>query len=284
MKSAALFATLLFAFCATTLASTITTREFDSPALQRQWSYVAYLPTDYDRSDARYPVLYLLHGNGQKAYDWVSSGHIQQTADRLIASGEMPAAIIVIPEAGTTWYVDRKERMETAVMQDLLPEIQQRFRTIEKREGRVIAGLSMGGFGAARFALKYPETFAAAGLLSPAIYRDEPPENSSARRVGVFGAQQFDPQVWHELNYTALWDAYLQKKLPVPMYVNSGDDDAFYIEGTAAEFYTLLRRNEQPAELRIVDGGHTWAVWESTIGDVMKYVFRFVDARPMALR
>lgn len=266
----------LLALCSIATASTVTTREFDSPALQRKWSYVAYLPTGYDRSDARYPVLYLLHGNGQKAYDWVASGHIQQTADRLIASGEIPAAIIVIPEAGTTWYVDRKERMETAVMRDLLPEIQQRFRTIEQREGRVIAGLSMGGYGAARFALKYPETFAAAGLLSPAIYGDVPPENSSARRVGVFGSPQFDPQVWHALNYTSLWDAYLQKKLPVPMYVNSGDDDAFYIEGTAAEFYTLLRRHGQPAELRIVDGGHTWAVWESTIGDVMKYLFRFV--------
>ena len=275
-KLAAIVALFAFAFCATATASTITTREFDSPTLQRQWSYVAYLPTDYDRTDTRYPVLYLLHGNGQKAYDWVASGHIQQTADRLIASGEMPPAIIVIPEAGTTWYVDRKERMETAVMQDLLPEIQQRFRTIEKREGRVIAGLSMGGYGAARFALKYPEAFAAAGLLSPAIYSDLPPENSSARRVGVFGSPQFDPQVWRELNYTALWDTYLQKKTPVPMYVNSGDDDAFYIEGTAAEFYTLLRRNEQPGELRIVDGGHTWAVWESTIGDVMQYLFRFV--------
>lgn len=275
-KSAAIVAMLLLALCAVASASTITTREFDSPALQRKWSYVAYLPTDYDRSETRYPVLYLLHGNGQKAYDWVSSGHIQQTADQIIASGEMPPAIIVIPEAGTTWYVDRKERMETAVMQDLLPEIQRQFRTVERREGRVIAGLSMGGFGAARFAFKYPETFAAAGLLSPAIYADEPPENSSARRVGVFGAAQFDPQVWHDLNYTALWDAYLKKKLPVPMYVNSGDDDAFFIEGTAAEFYTLLRKNKQPAELRIVDGGHTWAVWENTIGDAMKYLFRFV--------
>lgn len=273
-KSAPILTTLLFALCATATASTIATREFDSPALQRKWSYVTYLPTDYDRTDKRYPVLYLLHGNAQKAYDWVSSGHIQQTADRLIANGEMPAAIIVMPEAGTSWYVDRKERMETAVMQDLLPEIQRRFRTIERREGRIIAGLSMGGFGAARFALKYPDTFAAAGLLSPAIYGDLPPEDSSARRVGVFGAQEFDPQVWRELNYTALWQGYLDRKIPVPMYVNSGDDDRFFIEESATELYSLLRRNKQPAELRIVDGGHTWAVWESTIGDAMKYLFR----------
>ena len=200
-KLAAIAALFAFALCATATASTITTREFDSPALQRKWSYVAYLPTDYDRSDTRYPVLYLLHGNGQKAYDWVASGHIQQTADRLIASGEIPPAIIVIPEAGTTWYVDRKERMETAVMQDLLPEVQQRFRTIEKREGRVIAGLSMGGYGAARFALKYPEVFAAAGhdfykidrgLFSPAVVTFVNLDTGRTFRFGEFAPEVLD--------------------------------------------------------------------------------------------
>ncbi len=259
-------------------ASTITTREFDSPSLQRKWSYIAYLPTGYDGSDLRYPVLYLLHGNAQKAYDWVASGQIQQTADRLIAGGKMPPAIIVIPEAGTTWFVDRKEKMETAVIQDLLPEIQQRFRTIERREGRVVAGLSMGGFGAMRFAMKYPELFAAAGLLSPAIYSDEPPANSSARRVGVFGAPEFDAQIWRGLNYPGLWEAYLARNLPGPMYIDSGDDDQFFIEEAAAEFYSKLRRNKQPAELRIVDGGHSWNVWSVTIGDALPFLFRFAAA------
>ena len=54
----------------------------------------------------------------------------------------------------------------------------------------------MGGYGALRFALKYPEMFAAAGLLSPAIYDPEPPQASGARRAGVFGAPEFDAQVW----------------------------------------------------------------------------------------
>lgn len=61
--------------------------------------------------------------------------------------------------------------------------------------------------------------------------------------------------------------------MPVPMYINSGDDDVFLIEREVAEFYSLLRANNQPAELRIVDGGHTWQVWASTIGDAMTYIF-----------
>lgn len=272
---AALFAFCLLGVVAPSFASTVTTREFDSPALQRKWTYVAYLPGDYDGSGLRYPVLYLLHGSGQKGYDWVSAGHIQETADQLIASGEMPAAIIVMPDAGTSWFVDRKENMETAVMTDLIPQIDAKFRTVVARNGRLVAGLSMGGYGAMRFALKYPQTFAAAALLSPAIYDPEPPQNSGARRASVFGAPNFDPEVWKSLNYPALWDAYLAKHMPVPMYVNSGDDDQFFIESEATAFYSLLRRNQQPAELRIVNGSHSWAVWSSTIGDALRYIFGF---------
>jgi enterochelin esterase-like enzyme len=263
------------AFCGSAFASSIVQREMDSKALGRKWSYNVYLPTGYDTSERKYPVLYLLHGNAQTYTSWAMEGHIQTTTDALITSGEIPATIIVMPDAGTTWYVDRKEPMESAMLHDLIPAVEGEFRVKAERSGRAVAGLSMGGYGAMRFALKYPEMFSAAGLLSPAIYDPAPPENSSARRVGVFGAPDFDVEVWKQLSYPALWDAYLAKQNPVPMYIVSGDDDQFHIEQSATEFYELLRNNKQPAELRIVDGGHTWKVWESTIGDVMKYLFRF---------
>jgi len=274
-----LFVALALAFSLPAAASSVITREFDSAALQRKWSYAVYLPDGYETSNLKYPVLYLLHGHGQDLYAWVNYGHIQPTTDELIAHGEIPPAIIVMPDAGMTWFVDRKEKMETAVIQDLVGDVQRTFRVIDDRKGRAIAGLSMGGYGALRFVLKYPEMFAAAGLLSPAIYDPEVPQGSGARRAGVFGAAEFDPQVWKELNYPTLWDAFLAKKIAVPMYINSGDDDDFFIEAEATRLYSLLRKNGQPAELRIVDGAHRWPVWESTIGDAMRYVFRYT-ARP----
>ena len=274
-----LFVALVLALSLPAAASIVITREFDSTALQRKWSYAVYLPDGYQTSNLKYPVLYLLHGHGQDLYAWVNFGHIQPTTDELIAHGEIPPAIIVMPDAGTTWFVDRKEKMETAVIQDLIGDVQHTFRVIEARNGRVVAGLSMGGYGALRFVLKYPEMFAAAGLLSPAIYDPEVPQGSGARRAGVFGAAEFDPQVWKELNYPTLWEAFLAKKIAVPMYINSGDDDDFFIEAEATRLYSLLRKNGQPAELRIVDGAHKWPVWESTIGDAMRYVFRYA-ARP----
>lgn len=275
-----LFALLAIALSLPAAAGTVLSREIDSPALQRKWTYAVYLPDGYESSNLRYPVLYLLHGHNGNLYDWVNLGHIQQTADALIARGDMPPAIIVMPDAGSTWYVDRKEKMETAVIQDLVGDVGRTFRVIDARNGRLVAGLSMGGYGALRFVLKYPEMFAAAALLSPAVYDPEPPQTSGARKAGVFGAPEFDAQVWKELNYPALWDAFLAKKVTVPLYINSGDDDDYFIESEATRLYSLLRKNGQPAELRIVDGAHRWPVWESTIGDALRYVFRY-SARPV---
>ena len=106
----AALATVLLWSATVASAGTILSREFDSPALQRTWSYAIYLPDGYETSNLRYPVLYLLHGNGGNRYSWVNEGRIQQTADALIASGDIPPCVIVMPDAGTTWFVDRKEK------------------------------------------------------------------------------------------------------------------------------------------------------------------------------
>jgi len=278
-----LLALIVLASAAVTAqASVVATREFDSRVLARKWSYVVYLPDEYATSGLRYPVFYLLHGSGQTMNAWSVSGRIQATADALIASRQIPPAIIVMPEAGTSWYLDRQERMETAVIEDLLREVEENFRTVAARNGRVIGGVSMGGYGALRFALKYPEKFAAAALLSPAIYDPEPPAESAARRAAAFGSPSYDADLSKRHNYPRLWDAYLAKQRPVPMYIDSGDDDEYMIEYEAAKLYALLRKHGQPAELRIVDGAHEWKVWEATIGEAMKYVLRYVT-RPQLI-
>lgn len=261
----------------TALASTLISAQFQSEVLARPWDYTVYLPRGYDYSELSYPVVYLLHGNGGDENSWATQGNVQEITDRLIQDEGIPPVIIVMSEANTTWYVDRKENMETAVIEELIPEIERQFRTIPEREGRVVAGLSMGGYGALRFALLYPEMFAAAGLLSPAIYVPEPPEDSSARSVGVFGADDYDPEVWRSLNYPNYIDAFLAQDLDVPMYISSGDDDDFFIERHATELYSLLREAGEPAELRIIDGAHEWSVWTSTLGEALEYTLANVS-------
>ncbi|WP_206995253.1 alpha/beta hydrolase [Trinickia mobilis] len=255
---------------APSFASTVAARSFRSEALGREWSYTIYLPTGYRIDGPRYPVLYLLHGNHGDANDWITQGQLQATVDQLIERKEIPPVVIVMPQAGTDWYVDRKEKMQTAFFNDLLPEIETHYAVSNQRSGRAIGGVSMGGFGALRYALLAPDQFCAALLLSPAIYADVPPLSSAARYVGVFGDRQFDPHIWHELNYPALWSAYLSRPWRLPFFIAAGDDD-LVIQAEAGALYTHLRQANNPAALRIVGGGHTWDVWRGLIGAGLKY-------------
>ncbi|RQH08918.1 alpha/beta hydrolase [Paraburkholderia dinghuensis] len=256
-------------------ASTIATHTFHSTALGRDWSYVVYLPTGYSANGTRYPVLYLLHGNNGDAMDWVTHGDLQATTDGLIARHEIAPVVIVMPQGGTDWYVDRKEKMETAFGADLIPEIETHFAVSNERSGRAIGGVSMGGFGALRFALEHPDAFCGALLLSPAIYSNEPPPDSSARRVGVFGEHQFDSRVWHELNYPALWDRYFAQASRVPFFIASGNDD-LAIVAESSLLYTRLRAAGNPASLRVIDGGHVWPVWRELLPAALKYALACV--------
>jgi enterochelin esterase-like enzyme len=251
-------------------ASTVVSRSFYSEALGRDWGYTIYLPSAYRQDAARLPVLYLLHGNNGDANDWLTQGHLQSAADTLIARKEMPPVVIVMPQGGTDWYVDRKEKMESAFFSNLLPEIETHYAVSTQRGGRMIGGVSMGGFGALRYALTQPELFCGALLLSPAIYANEPPRASAARRVGVFGDRQFDPGVWHELNYPAQWDRYMSRPYRLPMFIAAGDDD-LAIQADASTLYTRLRLAGNPAALRIIDGGHTWEVWSALLPAALKY-------------
>src|SRR5215217_1600559 len=77
----------------TALAGTVISRKFQSPILNREWVYNVYLPDGYDTGALRYPVMYLLHGNGADQNEWVVSGNMQQTVDQLIKDGQMPPAV-----------------------------------------------------------------------------------------------------------------------------------------------------------------------------------------------
>lgn len=274
-----LLRTIALLLCATAAApavcSTVVARTFHSAELERDWSYVVYLPSGYRADAARYPVLYLLHGNNGNAMDWVTQGQLQTAADTLIAHQEIPPVVIVMPQGGTDWYVDRKEKMESAFFDDLLPDAAAHFAVSEQRSGRAIGGVSMGGFGALRYAMLHPDSFCGALLLSPAIYSGDPPVSSAARYVGVFGEHGFDPHAWRVLNYPALWNGYFGQPWRVPFFIASGDND-LVIQAESSQLYTRLREAGNPAALRIVDGGHEWPVWRALLPAALKYTLSCV--------
>ena len=137
-------------------------------------------------------MLYLLHGHGGGAVRLGESRAHPADGGCADRSRRHPAGDH--RDAGRRLDLVRRPQGEDGNrrIHDLVGDAQHSFRAIGARNGRWSPGLSMGGYGALRFVLKYPEMFAAAGLLSPAIYDTEPPQSSGARSAGVFGAPDFD--------------------------------------------------------------------------------------------
>lgn len=141
---------------------------FESKAVETKVSYHVYVPEAYNRENSRrFPVLYWLHGTG---------GGLQGIAplsaffDNAIRSRKIPPILVVFPNglATSMWCnsKDGKVPMETIVVKELVPHIDSTYRTMSRREGRLIEGFSMGGQGAARLGLKYPDIFGAVSILA----------------------------------------------------------------------------------------------------------------------
>jgi enterochelin esterase-like enzyme len=265
------------------LAGELQQRTVRSPALDRDMPYTVYLPDGYRSGDLHYPVLYLLHGAGGDESAWVEHGGIRERADRLIASGAIPPTLIVMPGCRACWWIDgARDQAETAFWSDLVPSVAANYRTIETRAGRLVAGLSAGGYGAIRFAMTHPDRIAAIAALSPAIYATTPPANSSARSQPPFldATGSFSQASWTAHNYPSLTDRYFTQKQHAPFYLVSGDRDGFGIAfETALLFKVMFGQQPEAAKLRIVDGDHNWLVWANALDEAMVYMYGFA-ARP----
>ena len=127
-----------------------------------QVSYLVFLPPGYDEdSTRRYPVIYWLHGLGgnQRGGAFTFLPYVA----RAIRQGDMPPAVVVLVNGlERSFYCDwvaPGPPVESVIIKDLIPHIDQMYRTVVRREGRVIQGYSMGGFGAGHLGFKYPDLF-----------------------------------------------------------------------------------------------------------------------------
>ncbi|AQQ53461.1 alpha/beta hydrolase [Planococcus lenghuensis] len=255
-------------------------QEFHSDVLERSYAYTIYLPDGYGLSGKIYPVVYLLHGSGGTEYDWLDNGRAKETADNLIGSGAIPPSIIVMPRSNSWWIDGYNGKEKTAFFNDLIPHVDRMWRTIAAKDGRAVAGLSAGGYGAVNFILEHPELFAAGAALSPAVYPLQPPDASSALRHPAFLAPtgEYDPQLWSESIYTRHLGKYREQEIKVPLYINSGADDRFGIADHALTLYRELRKVQpELVEFSLVEGDHEWAVWRKTLPEALTYMYRFVS-------
>lgn len=140
----------------------------ESKAAKTKVSFHLYTPEAHDtEKERRFPVLYWLHGSGG------GLGGIAPVSawfDAAIREGRIPPMFVVFPNGlASSMWCDSKDGavpMETLLIKELIPHVDAAYRTIASREGRIIEGFSMGGYGAARLGLKYPQLFGAISILA----------------------------------------------------------------------------------------------------------------------
>ena len=246
--------------------------KLSSKLMQRVMPYRVILPKDYSASkEKRYPVIYLLHGLFGSSANWT-------TLTKLPIYAQSYDAIIVTPEGENGWYTDSDSvaanKYESYIIKELIPEIDAKYRTISKREGRVIAGLSMGGYGALKFGFKYPEMFVLAGSFSGALgaptYRSTPGMESIVKTIDdTFGPDGSETRMSNDL-FAMVRNASPEKIKALPfIYLDCGTEDILFFQNNR-EFVALLVEKKIPHEYRQLPGAHNWEYWNKQVQEFLR--------------
>ena len=232
-----------------------------------------YTPAGYETSKAKYPVLYVLHGIGGDEDAWVTQGRATQILDNLIARGEAKPMIVVFtngnisqeaaPLENSTGYtrptMSLPQTME-GTFETAFPEIvkfiDSRYRTVAKKQGRAICGLSMGGFHTLYITLNNPDMFNYSGMFSAAI--------------GTGSEQQAAHKEIYE-DIDGKLATYFAHK-PALLWIGIGSTD-FLIQSNN-EFRAKLDAAGYPYKYMETDGGHIWRNWRIYLSEFVPLIFK----------
>ncbi len=266
---------LLLAFLlAATAASAakVDTLAIPSAAMNKTYRAAVVLPASYAKNKkANYPVLYLLHGAYGHFADWLKSPADKQLVHRLADEYNL---IIVLPEGETFAFyldspVDPASQFETYLTREIIPKIDQTYRTIADRKGRVITGLSMGGHGALYLSARHPDLYCAAGSMSGAldlqsINRKLTPEAAAQRAqlwAPVLGSETANPERFTANSVVNLVDQLQRNALP--LIIDCGIDDGLL--EINREVHRRLLYNHTPHDYTERPGAHTWDYWQNAL-------------------
>lgn len=227
-----------------------------------------YTPAGYDPTGkTRYPVVYILHGMGGDEDAWIEQGRAIQILDNLIAQGKAKPMIAVFtngnisqeaaPGENSTGYIHPQIRLPKTMegtFETSFPEvvkfIDSNYRTIARKQGRAVCGLSMGGFHTLHISINYPDMFAYSGMFSAAINR--------GRDSHIY--EDFDSKL-------AIWFS----KKPELLWIGCGESD-FLIEENR-NFVNKLKDKGYPHEYMENTGGHIWKNWRIYLTEFLPKIF-----------
>ncbi|MDP1677889.1 MAG: alpha/beta hydrolase family protein [Bacteroidota bacterium] len=249
-----------------------------SQSVSTTTKFYAILPDGYSKTQERYSVVYLLHGFIGDYTNWVK-------LTDLVKYLKEYNYIVICPDAKNSWYsnsvVLQNANYEDLIVKDVIPFVDKKYRTKQSKFSRAIVGLSMGGYGAAKFGLKYSNLFFFAGCLSPSIQFPSALEDSVvvARRTKeilnsvreTFGETRNES--WSSNDVFALSQTTNPKTTPYFYLTVGSQDNILNIVNPTHAFAASLRNREIPFELHETAGGHDWKFWDKEIEIVLQRIF-----------
>lgn len=241
----------------------------EAPSLhERSRTVRVYLPPSYSTPEGqsrRYPVIYLLHGWPGSDGNLLSMGHVDVTADSLIAEGKIPEVILVFPNGegsgllGRSYWMDGaagSKPIEDYVTRDLVEWVDAHYRTIANASGRGLIGISDGGDAAFNLCLRHPDLFSAAGGHSA--------DYVLGKGLGTSGFLGPEPEADELLreNSPALYIDHIAPELArLHLYLDCGTSDES-IAYTRAFHHKLVALGVAH-EYHEFPGSHTWGYWSA---------------------
>ncbi|HXT72169.1 MAG TPA: alpha/beta hydrolase-fold protein [Vicinamibacterales bacterium] len=246
----------------------VTKRWYDSRSLGVARSVYIYTPPDYDRGNATYPVLYLLHGSGGVESSWINDGVANVILDNLIADGKAKPMIVVMPfghpeasvRIGTVPTFARRDLGEFSrdLLDEVMPMVERLYRVKRDADARAIAGLSMGGNQARQIGLgrmdlfHYVATFSGSmGVIGGTV---------SADSIRQTFAPNFDAPEETNATLRLLW-------------ASAGTEETNLLASHKL-LTTLLDNHRIRYTFMTYPGGHTWHVWRRSLRDVVPLLFQ----------
>jgi len=276
---AAIAVVLAASACATTPTPGARFEKIQAPSVPGRVEVLVIRPPSYDREpERRFPVLYFLHDGYGDGRTLERRGVAAEAVERM-RDGRLPEFLIVAPDAPGSWFSDFHDgsrRYEAFLTVDLPRWVEANYRVLPGRGARAATGISMGGYGAVKTALKHPELYASVSALSGALipfpWEDLKRYSFVARWTleRVFGSSPTD----NSLDANDVWAIIGRLQFATPPFtveLRAGTEDAYGLDGVAAQFGTLLNEHGVPTTIILEPGGHDWKYWKVAMRDILAW-------------
>jgi S-formylglutathione hydrolase len=226
--------------------------------------YAVLLPESYEAAKDPLPLLLFLHGGGG---DRSFLARMRPVFDEMWKAGALPPMVVVTPSAARSFYMDYRDgsqKWETFIVTEFLDHLRGKFKVARDRKGTLLFGISMGGMGALRLSFKHPEIFAGVAAMEPGIdpvlkWRDLSSRYKFYRgpelMETIFG-KPFDEAYWEANNVATIASlrADRLRASGLSIYIEAGDEDAFYLHEAAEFLHRVLWDNKVLHEYHLVRG------------------------------